>query len=443
MKKKTIHREEKLYKDPKLLMKFIILSAIGIFAFFIPIKVDGKSTIPLEYVISLFINSLPKVATAYAFIIIMIGAFRPFVKGTWKADKVTVIFSFTKLIGAFFTLYLFSGYAPEAVAIDDHGPFLFNSLAIQVGTLIPISAIFITFLMDYGFIDFIGNFLRPVMRAIWKTPGRTAVIAVAAFMGSTAVGVMMTDDLYREIKYTQREAIAVVTGFTTVAISFLIVIANTTDLMEYWGEYVFVSLFVTFALSAITVRIPPISTAPDRYYKDMEGYPEEKLEGNIFKASLNEGLTLCKEAGPVLPRTAKNVLDSFNLVFEVLPNFMSIGLVALIIANYTQVFDYFGYILYPLTLLLRIPEPLLAAKAAMLGLAEMFLPVMVITKAPLVTRFIISVMSVAQVIMFSTTIPTIVASEIDVSIKDLVIIWFERTVFCFLITTPIAFLLIK
>ena len=41
MKEKTIHREEKLYKDPKLLMKFIILSAIGIFAPSIPIKVDG------------------------------------------------------------------------------------------------------------------------------------------------------------------------------------------------------------------------------------------------------------------------------------------------------------------------------------------------------------------------------------------------------------------
>ena len=297
--------------------------------------------------------------------------------------------------------------------------------------------------MDYGFIDFIGNFLRPIMRAIWKTPGRTAVIAVAAFMGSTAVGVMMTDDLYKERKYTLREAIAVVTGFTTVAISFLIVIANTTDLMDYWAEYVFVSLFVTFALSAITVRIPPISTAPNTYYENKEGYPEEKLEGNLFFASLNEGLSLCKEAGPVIPRTTKNVLDSFNLVFEVLPNFMSIGLIALIIANYTQVFDYFGYILYPITLLLRIPEPLLAAKAAMLGLAEMFLPVMVVTKAPLVTRFIISVMSVAQVIMFSTTIPTIVASDIEVSIKDLVIVWFERTVFCFLITTPIAYLIIK
>ena len=180
MKEKTIHREEKLYKDPKLLMKFIILSAIGIFAFFIPIKVDGKSTIPLEYVISLFINSLPKVATAYAFIIIMIGAFRPFVKGTWKADKVTVIFSFTKLIGALFTLYLFSGYAPEAISRDDHGPFLFNSLAIQVGTLIPISAIFITFLMDYGFIDFIGNFLRPVMSVAQVTMFSTTIPTIVA-----------------------------------------------------------------------------------------------------------------------------------------------------------------------------------------------------------------------------------------------------------------------
>lgn len=435
-------KEEKLYKDSSTLLKFIILSTIGIFMFFVPVKYNGATTIPLEIVISFIIEKVPILVKTYAFIVIMIGAIRPFVKRNWNADKVTTFFSISKLIGAFFTIVLFSGFAPEAVSRPDHGPFLFDSLAVQVGVLIPIGSIFLTFLMDYGFIDFIGQFLKPVMRKIWKTPGRTAVVAVASFMGSTAVGVMMTNELFKGRKYSLREAIIVATSFSTVSISFFIVIAKTANIMELWSEFFFVSFFVTFAVTAITVRIPPLSKKPNTYYKGLEGFPEEEIEGNLFIGALNNGLRICKKSGNVLKITSKNVIDSFDLVFEVLPNFMSIGLIALIIANYTTIFDIFGYIFYPLTYALRIPEPLLAAKAAFLGLAEMFLPVMLATEAPLITRFILCVVSVSQILMFSTTIPTIVATEIPVSIKDLVVIWFERTVFIFLITVPIAYLII-
>lgn len=435
-------KEKDLYKDPGLLLKFILLSAIGIFMFFIPVTYNGATTIPLEITISLLIEKLPFVVKAYAFIVIMIGAIRPFVKKTWNTDRVTRFFSFSKLVGAIFTIILFSGHAPEAVARPDHGPFLFDSLAVQVGILIPIGSIFLTFLMDYGFIDFIGQFLKPVMRKIWKTPGRTAVVAVASFMGSTAVGVMMTNDLFKELKYNIREAVIVATSFSTVSISFFVVIAKTANIMELWSEFFLVSFLVTFAVTAITVRIPPLSTKPDNYYKNQKGFPEEDIEGNLFKGALNNGLNICKNAGGVLKTTSKNVIDSFDLVFEVLPNFMSIGLIALIIAHYTTIFDFFGYIFYPLTYILRVPEPLLAAKAAFLGLAEMFLPVMLATEAPLLTRFVLCVMSVSQILMFSTTIPTIVATDIPVSIKDLVIIWFERTVLIFLLTVPIARLVI-
>ena len=115
-------------------------------------------------------------------------------------------------------------------------------------------------------------------------------------------------------------------------------------------------------------------------------------------------------------------------------------MVALILADYTPVFDWLGYIFYPITLLLQIPEPLLAAKAAFLGLAEMYLPVLVVVNAPELTRFIISVMSITQVLMFSTTIPCVVATEIPVSIKDMVIIWLERTILSFFIIVPISWL---
>lgn len=423
-------------------LKFVLLSAIGIFMFFVPLNVGGETTIPIEWFVSFLTKNFMPIGRVYALVVILIACVVPFVKKTWRKDATTTFFTFSKIFGAIAAILVFFNLAPEAVMRSDHGPFLFESLGVQVGTLIPIGAIFLTFLMDYGFIDFVGHLLRPVMRAIWKTPGRSAVDAVASFMGSTAMGMLITNEMYTSRKYSTKEAAIIATGFSTVCVSFFIVVAKTADIMHLWTPFFFVSLFVTFGVTAIVARIYPLSKKPDTYYGGKEGFPEEKLEGSLIAGAWKNGVEICRKAGPVLPNVVKNIKNSFGLVLEVLPNFMSIGLIALLLADYTPLFDYVGYIFYPLTSLLQIPEPLLAAKAACLGLAEMYLPVLVIGKAPVVTRFIISVMSITQVLMFSTTIPCVVATEIPVSIKDMVIIWLERTILSFLIVVPIAYLLV-
>lgn len=425
-----------------LSVKFIVLSMIGIFMFFIPISSNGTTTIPIEFLVSYLTGHFMSVGRFYALTIILLASVMPFIKKSWNKDKVTTIFSFTKILGAVFTIIVFSGVGPEAIIRNDHGPFLFESLAVQVGTLIPIGAVFLTCLMNYGFIDFIGQFLRPVMRTIWKTPGRSAVDAVASFMGSTAVGMLITNEMYKEGKYNTREASIIATGFSTVCVSFFVIVAKTANIMHLWTPFFFTSLIVTFLVTAIVARLYPLSLKPTTYYQEQDGYPEEKLQGNLFKAAWMEGVRICSEAGPIIPNVIRNIRNSFGLVFEVLPNFMSIGLVALILADYTPVFDWLGYIFYPITLLLRIPEPLLAAKAAFLGLAEMYLPVLVVSNAPELTRFIISVMSITQVLMFSTTIPCVVATEIPVTIKDMVIIWLERTVLSFFIIVPVSYFIL-
>lgn len=428
-------------KSPGLSAKFVVLSLIGIFMFFIPIPSGAATTIPIEFLVSFLTGHFMPLGRAYALAVILTATVMPFIKKTWNKDTITTVFTFTKILGSIFTVIVFTGIGPEPIMRADHGPFLFENLAVQVGTLIPIGAIFLTCLLNYGFIDFIGQFLKPVMRTLWKTPGRSAVDAVASFMGSTAVGMLITNEMYKKRKYNTREASIIATGFSTVCVSFFVVVAKTANIMHLWTPFFFTSLLVTFGVTAIVARLYPLSSKPVTYYQEEEGFPEEKLEGNLFKAAWKEGLRICGDAGPVLPNMIKNVKNSFALVFEVLPNFMSIGLIALILANYTPVFDWFGYIFYPLTSLLQIPEALLASKAAFLGLAEMYLPVLVVANAPELTRFIISVMSITQVLMFSTTIPCVAATEIPVSIKDMVIIWLERTILSFFIVVPIAYLI--
>ena len=126
----------------------------------------------------------------------------------------------------------------------------------------------------------------------------------------------------------------------------------------------------------------------------------------------------------------------------ILPSILSIGLLGLVLAEFTPIFDWIGYIFYPFTWALQLPDPMLVAKASSLGIAEMFLPAMLVTESALVVKFVIAVVSVSSIIFFSAVVPCIVSTEIPLTIPQLVVIWVQRVILTLIIVTPIAFLML-
>lgn len=90
---------------------------------------------------------------------------------------------------------------------------------------------------------------------------------------------------------------------------------------------------------------------------------------------------------------------------------------------------------------MQLPEPMLAAKASAVGITEMFIPALLVTDASIITRFVIGVLSVSEILFFSASIPCILATDIPISIPEIIVIWFERTVLILLIVTPVAFMI--
>ncbi|KYG89185.1 hypothetical protein A0U40_12640 [[Bacillus] sp. KCTC 13219] len=84
---------------------------------------------------------------------------------------------------------------------------------------------------------------------------------------------------------------------------------------------------------------------------------------------------------------------------------------------------------------------MLTAKALSLSIAEMLLPALLVTQAAMVTKFIVAVVSVLAILFFSAVIPVILSTDIPLSIRQMIIIWFERVVLTLILVTPIAFLL--
>jgi len=289
--------------------------------------------------------------------------------------------------------------------------------------------------------EFIGVFMEPIMRPVWKTPGRSAIDAVASFVGSYSLALLITDKVYQEGKYTGKEAAIIATGFSTVSATFMIVVARTLGLMDMWLLYFWLTLIVTFVVTAITARLYPLSKKPDTYYKGQEGNPEQIVKGNRFRMAYIEGMKAFESAPTVAESVISNFKSGVKLALSIGPLLMSIGVFGIVIAEYTPVFDIIGYIFYPFTLITRVPEPLLAAKANALSIAEMFLPSLLVTEAPIITRFLIAVVSVSEILFFSASIPCMMATEIPLTMKDYIIIWIERVIISILITAPILHLI--
>jgi nucleoside recognition membrane protein YjiH len=418
-------------------------AAIGIFFFFITITIGGESSIPLDHLVTFFKDKFPKGIKYYAFLVIIGGGVFPFIKGTWKDSTVDVILSILKIIGIVFaSMYIFH-FGPQFLFEKDMMPFLFNNLVISVGLIVPLGAIFLSFLIDYGLLELVGVIMQPIMRRVWKTPGKSAVDAVASFVGSYSIGLLITGKVYKNGGYSFKEAAIIATGFSTVSATFMIIVAKTLDLMHLWNVYFWMTIFITFIVTAITARIYPI--------KRMNHFETESdlvlNKGNLnankgLNRAFESGLKVCSEADNLFINIKSNFIAGLIMTMSILASIMSVGTIGLILAKFTPFFDIMGYLFYPFAWITNIPEPVAFSKAIASSLAEMFLPALILKDAELVSRFTAGIASISSILFFSASIPCILSTGIPISIKDLVVIWIERVILTILIAAPTIHLLI-
>lgn len=417
-------------KSGSNIAKFILLNAVGIFMFFITIQIGETKSIPVDFVVTK-IRSIPYFELVYCSLIVAVGAVLPFIRKTWNKDKVTMVFSFLKLLAIPALILWLTKTGPARWFDGDMLPFIYNKVVAPVTCLVPVGAVFLAFLINYGLMEFIGVFMKPVMRPIWKTPGRSAVDAVASFVGSYSVGLLITNRVHKEGYYSTKEACIIATGFSTVSATFMIVVAKTLGgLVDHWNVYFWSTLIITFIVTALTTRIYPLSKKPDTGYRGMAVIPEPTVEkGKLVSTALNEGLNACAQAPGILEGVKKNFIDGLNMALGIGPSLMSIGFLGLLLAEYTPVFDIIGYIFVPFAMLMGFgSEAVLMGKACAISLAEMFLPAGIVGGASPMVQCVTAIVCVSEILFFSASIPCVLGTDIDISLKDILIVWVERII---------------
>lgn len=415
------------------LAKMILLSLIGVVIFFVNIPIAGTSAILPVHITDLMIEHARPVAIAIVMILIIYGAIAPFLNGSWNRTTGNLIFTVFKVLGLLVTVVYLLGIAPAVITEPGMMPFLFEKLVMNLGILVPAGAVGLGFLIGYGLVEFCAVFLERFMGRVFRTPGYSAVDAVASFVGSYSIGLLITNRMYLEKSYSFRQAVIIATGFSTVSVTFMVVVAKVLGLLPFWGYYFWSTLVVTFVVTAITARIPPISLYDNSGARIIA--PRKEGEGYL-RAALRAGIDRVEENSSLPQVIWINLRDGLKMTSVILPIGVSVGLLGLLLSAYTPVFDWIGLLFYPLLALFQVPEAMLLGKAMAAGLAEMFFPTGMLLDAPLFTKYVYGVTSVSAVLFFAGSIPCILATEIPVKVPHLVVIWAIRV----LLTIPLAVL---
>lgn len=418
------------------ILKLFVPSALGIFIFFVPVEIAGRSTILLDHMVTGARDLLGDYSGVYALAMIVAGTAYPLIKGYWRRNLTERIFTVLKVLGVVAALMALTGWGPAFLHEPDMLPFLFERLVIPVGLLVPIGAIFLALLISYGLLELIGVLVQPVMRPIWRTPGRSAIDAVASFVGSYSIGLLITNRVYQAGQYSAREAAIIATGFSTVSATFMIIVARTLDLMSLWNLYFWLTLLITFIVTAITVRLPPLSRMDDGA---VDGEPEA-VPGKRLATAWQTGLEIAAKAPGLHRSVALNFKEGLVMAISILPSIMSVGLLGLLAAKYTPLFEWLGWLFYPFVAIWGLPDAAALAQASAAGLAEMFLPALLMAEAEFVARFAAGVVSVSAVLFFSASIPCILSTSIPLTVGRMLVVWFIRVALSLLLAIPTGYL---
>ena len=133
----------------------------------------------------------------------------------------------------------------------------------------------------------------------------------------------------------------------------------------------------------------------------------------------------------------KNALDMWIGVMQVV---MGFGTIALILSNYTPIFEILGKPFIPLLNLIQLPEAVSASKTMLVGFTDMFVPSIIASKeiSSELTRFVVATVSVTQLIYMSEVGALIVGTRIPVRVWELFVIFLERTIISIVLVTLIA-----
>lgn len=409
--------------------------------FLVPIPQGESFTTLLDFLKSwikgLFGGSLNYIIMVLLIVSAVMSLYDYFAKPDWirknhyltRAFTTTPLYLISKVIGAVMVVMIVFQVGPEVVISADTGITMIDLCGTLFSIVLAFSFI-LPFLTDCGIMEFLGVILKPVVRPLFRVPGRASVDLIASWFGASNAAVILTREQYMKGFYTKREAGYIMTNFSLVSIPFCLLIADSLGIANLFPPFYLCICVVGVILAIILVRIPPISLIPNTYREKTGKQIDEEIPDETKPLAHALEMSCARAESFNAKAVGTSGLEVVvGMLFDLIPIVVAWGTIALIIATYTPLFQWISYPFGMYLDLLGVPEAFAAAPATLVGFTDMFIPALLITGLTSVkTKFIIGVLSLVQIIYMTEVGTIIIKSEIPLNFWKLLILFLERTI---------------
>ncbi|WP_299006032.1 YjiH family protein [uncultured Shewanella sp.] len=433
----------------KTILTFIVPSLIGILLFMTPVSYNDAITIPIAIFAkgleSLLDGVLTSVITGIVIFTGIMSLITKIARPQWiiknaflhSLFNISLPWLVIRLLGTAFIILTFFQFGPDAIRSENTGALVLNDLLPILLCVFLFAGLLLPLLLNFGLLELFGSLLTKVMRPIFNLPGRSAIDCMASWLGDGSVGILLTAKQYESGFYTQREAAIIGTTFSAVSITFALVIISQVQLEHLFVPFYLTVCFAGIMAAIIVPKLPPLSWKKDTYVDGTPRHPDDEVipaDHSAFSWGIHLALKKAENSVGAKQTFIDGLKNSIDMIFGIIPVIMGMGTIALILAEYTSIFDYLGMPFIPLLELLHIPEATEASRTIVVGFADMFIPSILAGSIESdMTRFIIAAMSVTQLIYMSEVGALLIGSRIPINVLELFAVFILRT----LVTLPI------
>ncbi|MEM8765833.1 MAG: nucleoside recognition domain-containing protein [Pseudomonadota bacterium] len=434
------------------LRRFLLPSLLGVVAFLLPVTVDGEQTIVVSLLTDLLKAALaPWLLPAVVLLTVLSvigGAYYLLKRPEWEAShpylhatcNVTPIWLLLRIVGAAIGVMVLFETGPLWLRGPDTGELVFLEIGVQTFVIFLVACQFMPFLTEYGFMEFVGVLLKRSFERLFRLPGRSAIDALASFVSSATVGLLITIGQYERGYYSARESASIATNFSVVSIPFSLVVANVAGVGELYFSWYLSVIVACLICALVMVRIPPLSRLSDDYFPPVGRQVVEAAApvGPVFTRALAAAVARASNAPGPREFLKSSSLQTVNVIFVVIPAAMTLATATAVLLEYTSVFDLLAWPVGLTLSVLGLPEAQAAAPGFIVGFFDQFMPAVVAAQRvdSTLTRFVLAGLSVTQLIYMAEVGVMLLRSSLPLNFGQLFVIFLLRT----LIVTPILIL---
>jgi len=438
------------------ILKFAVVSLIGLLLFVTPIPTEDAFNIPLGLAINWIEGSVFQISenfnlsVALLIAVCTISAIGSTLAVVFKVDfknklltsvfKTTPLYFVSRLASMAFVWMIFLEIGPEFIISPWTGGVM-QGISSHLITVFLVLGFTIPILTDFGIMEFIGILIRKVIRALFTLPGRSSVDLMASWFGSSLTAVILTSRQHKRGYYTDREAAVITTNFAFVSLPFSFVVASQIGIQSQFIMWYIIICITCILLALVTPRIWPLKQLSNKYLEGVGQQIDEEVPIGVshFKWALSSAAARAEKT------TFKNVVASgidmyVNIFLDLIPLILAWGTISIAIFEFTPIFQFISAPMGWYLQIFNIYEAMEFAPATIIGFLDMFLPAVLLGEtAALNTRLVLGALSIVQIIYMTETGISIIKSKIPLNVGKLFIIFMIRT----LLAIPILVLLVN